>query len=249
MCPGPHQLLLGMWIRDLGSMIFTNLLPCKGQVLLLVLVLWNPCKPSERWHHSLTAGERERATYSPSPRVTRTSIRTSWFPVMLEAHAWANIELFRCKSFLTKDGLFLIKDRTTHLGEFHLSTWRSYPLLPGNGGWVPHPVPQGKDCGHSNVLMRVYTHTCENQLGGEGTGIHHSPMASCPGQTPCCVFWAVLLISALILWGRFCYCLYLTVKEMEFPTWDICNPQVAPWSKRQTHYSTFNRLSDLLLSP
>lgn len=59
MCPDPHQLLLGMWIRDLGSMIFTNLLPCKGQVLLLVLVLWNPCKPSERWHHSLTEGESE----------------------------------------------------------------------------------------------------------------------------------------------------------------------------------------------
>lgn len=173
---------------------------------------------------------------------------------MVEAHAWANNELFRCKSFLTKDGLFSIIDRSTHVREFHLSTWRSYPLLPGKGGWAPHPVPQGKGCGHSKVpftmcswesiptsvriswVVRELAFTIHHLL--PALGRHHAVSS---GQ--------FLIISAPILWGRFCYCLYLTVKKMKSPMWNICNPQVSPCSKRQTHYSIFNRLSDLLLSP
>lgn len=162
-------------------------------------------------------------------------------------------ELFRCKSFLTKDGLFLIKDRSTHVGEFHLSTWRSYPLLPGKGRWTSHSVSQGKDCGHSKVpfamcswestptpmriswVVRELAFTIHQSLPALG-----SRHAVTSGQ--------FLLISAPILWGRYCYCLYLRVKEMEYPMWNICNTQVSLCSKSQTHYSIFNRLSDLFLS-
>lgn len=254
MCPDPRQLLLGMWIRDLGSMIFTNLLHCKGQVLLLVIVSWNPRNPSERWYCSITAGERvqgeQQALWArewerPAFKLLVSLVRCRLMHEQMMKYLGAKQFL---RPLLTKQSLFSIKDKPTREGEFQLSAWRSYLYYRDKVG--EHLIQFLRDgivaqeCPFFHVPIKsVHTHTHETQLGGERTGVHHSPIASCSGQTP----W-FLLISAPILWDRFRHCLYLTAEEMESPTLNICNTQVSPGSKRQTHSSILHRLSDLLLS-
>lgn len=113
------------------------------------------------------------------------------------------------------------------------------PPLPGKDGWAPYPVVRHGIVGPGVSLfpcahVSAHTHTGENQWSGER---HHAVSS---GQ--------LLLISVLILWDRFCYCLCLATEEMESPMLNIWNTAASPGSKRQTHYSIFSSLSNLLLS-